>query len=111
MGALTVRMTLRWHVSISRSRSVTVALHSLMVAARDQPGFVSGSLSAEVESLAGVQYVEEWVSEDHLRRMLVSDHFSRLAALIEDAVDLPSVSFALPTGNRGLDYLSEVRDP
>ena len=110
MGSSTVRMTLSWHVPIGRSRSVTVALHSLMVAARGEPGFVSSSISADVATLAGVRYIEEWVSEDHLRRMLLSDHFSQLATLIDDAIDSPSVSFALPTGTRGIDYLNEVRD-
>jgi quinol monooxygenase YgiN len=109
MGSSTVRMTLSWHVPIGRSRSVTVALHSLM-AARGEPGFVSSSISADVSSLAGVQYIEEWVSEDHLRRMILSDHFSQLATLIDDAIDAPTVSFALPTGTRGIDYLNEVRD-
>ena len=110
MGSSTVRMTLRWHVPIGRSRSVTVALHSLMVAARGEPGFVSSSISADVNTQAGVQYVEEWASEDHLRRMLASDHFAQIAALIDDAPEAPWVSFALPTGDRGIDYLDEVRN-
>ncbi len=50
MGSSTVRMTLSWHVPIGRSRSVTVALHSLMVAARGEPGFVSSSISADVSN-------------------------------------------------------------
>jgi hypothetical protein len=52
MGSSTVRMTVSWHVPIGRSRSVTVALHSLMVAARGEPGFVSSSISADVSTLA-----------------------------------------------------------
>jgi quinol monooxygenase YgiN len=110
MGSSTVRMTLRWHVPIGRSRSVTAALHTLMVAARSEPGFVFSSVSADINSLAGVQYIEEWVSEDHLRRMLISDHFAQIAALSDDAISAPSVSFALPAGIRGIDYLDEVRD-
>jgi hypothetical protein len=42
--------------------------------------------------------------------MILSDHFSQLATLIDDAIDAPTVSFALPTGTRGIDYLNEVRD-
>jgi quinol monooxygenase YgiN len=110
MGASTVRMTLRWHVPLARSRSVTQALHSLMVAARSEPGFVSSSLSADVAVRAGVQYTEEWASEDHLRRILSSDHFSQLAVLLDDATDTPSVRFALPAGERGIDYLDDVRE-
>jgi len=108
MGALTVRMTLRWHIPLARSRSVTQALHSLMVAARGEPGFVSSSMSADLAARAGVQYIEEWASEAHLRRILISDHFAQLAALLDDATDPPSVRFALPAGERGLDYLDDL---
>jgi quinol monooxygenase YgiN len=110
MSASTVRMTLRWHIPLARSRSITQALHSLMVAARSEPGFVSSSMSADVAARAGVQYSEEWASEAHLRRILISDHFAQLAALLDDATDPPTVRFALPAGERGLDYLDDVRN-
>jgi len=110
MACSTVRMTLRWHVPLARSRSVTQALHGLMVAARSEPGFVSSSIAADVAARAGVQFTEEWASEDHLRRILVSDHFAQLAALLDDATEAPSVRFTLPAGDRGIDYLDEVRD-
>ena len=67
MGSSAVRMTLRWHVPLARSRSVAQALHSLMVAARSEPGFVSSSMSADVANQAGVQYCEEWARSEERR--------------------------------------------
>ena len=63
MGSSTVRMTLRWHVPLARSRSVTQALHSLMVAARSEPGFVSSSMSADVATPSGTLFVRQVVGD------------------------------------------------
>ena len=109
MAAATVRMTVGWSVPVGRSRSVTEALNSLMVAARAEPGFVYSSLSTEFGQNVGLKYIEEWASEAHLQRMLRSDHFSALAALMDEALGPPSVDFTLPGGSRGLEYVQESR--
>jgi quinol monooxygenase YgiN len=109
MTPATVSMTMQWLVPLGMSRSVTEALHSLMVAARAEPGFVRCSISTDLSKQVGVRYTEEWASEDHLRRMLQSDHFCTLAELMDEATEPPSITFTLPSGNRGLDYVEEIR--
>jgi hypothetical protein len=57
----------------------------------------------------GLQYVEEWATEDLLRREVRSDRFRTLATLMEHATSQPVVEFVLPGRTRGLDYVDEVR--
>jgi hypothetical protein len=56
-----------------------------------------------------ISYIEEWSSEDDLRRQLRSDRFAVLAELIEHAIEYPTIEFALPGSTRGVDYVEEIR--
>ena len=56
-----------------------------------------------------IHYIEEWNSEDDLRRQLRSNRFATLAELMERASEQPRVAFDLPHGTRGLEYAEEVR--
>ena len=109
MVSPTVTMTLRWSVPLGESRCITDALHRVMATARAQFGCVGCSVTTHVGRQVGVEYIEEWASEDDLRRELQSDRFTSLAALMESATEAPHVEFSLPTGRRGLDYVAEVR--
>ena len=109
MGSPAVTMTLRWSIPLGESRCITDALHRVMAAARAQFGCIGCSVTTHVGRHVGVEYIEEWASEDDLRRELLSDRFTSLAALMESATEAPQVEFALPTGRRGLDYVEEVR--
>jgi len=109
MAATAVSMTVRWVVPLGESRSITQALHQIMVAARTSAGCLRCALSTDVGQDVDVQYVEEWATEDLLRRQVRSDRFATLAALMEYATAQPVVEFALPSGIRGLDYVDEVR--
>jgi hypothetical protein len=104
-----VTMTLRWSVPFGESRCITDALHRVMAAARAQFGCVGCSVTTHVGRHVGLEYVEEWASEDDLRRELLSDRFTSLAALMESATETPHIEFSLPTGRRGLDYVEQVR--
>ncbi len=109
MPATAVSMTVRWVVPLGESRSITEALHQVMVAARTSPGCLRCFVSSDVGREVGLQYVEEWATEDLLRREVRSDRFSTLASLMEHATAPPIVEFALTDGTRGLDYANEVR--
>lgn len=109
MAATAVSMTVRWVVPLGESRSITEALHQVMVAARTSAGCLRCIVSTDVGREVGLQYVEEWASEDLLRREVQSDRFATLAALMEHATAQPVVEFVLPSGVRGLDYVEEVR--
>ena len=67
------------------------------------------SVSTGLAEQGTVRYVEEWETEDDLRRRLRCSSFARLVALMDNAIQPPHVEFALPHGRRGLDFAMEVR--
>ena len=67
------------------------------------------SLSAESADEPLIRYVEEWSSEEELRRRVRSDRFLRLVAVMEEARSAPRLTFAMASGSRGLDYVAEAR--
>ena len=101
MVSASVRVTVEWLVPIGESRPIVAALHSLMMAARVERGCVGCSLSTDVGERVGVafRYIENWETEEDLRRTL----------LVEHAIEAPTISFALPSGLRGVEYAEEVR--
>jgi quinol monooxygenase YgiN len=109
MTSSPVKMTLRFFVPLGESRPITDALHRIMVTARAQVGCIGCSLTTDAGRQVGVRYVEEWASEEHLRRELQSERFCNLAALMESATEPPQIEFTLPSGTRGIDYVQEVR--
>lgn len=104
-----VSMIVRWLVPIGESRSIADALHRAVIEARAHHGCLRCLVSTDVGRQAGVEYVEEWASEELLRTAIRSERFSRVAALMERATSQPHIEFMLPAGTRGLDYVAEVR--
>jgi quinol monooxygenase YgiN len=85
------------------------ALQAFAADSRGSPGCVGCSVATDLAGTATVHYAEEWRTEDDLRRRLQSDGFMQLMMLIEEAIEVPRVEFALPEGLRGLDFVAEVR--
>jgi quinol monooxygenase YgiN len=108
MTAVPVRMTIQWLVPLGKTRSLTEALHSLMVTARAQPGCLGCSVSTNVGERGTVRYSEDWGSESALREQFDTDRFRHLVALVESATEAPLVEFELPSGSRGLEYMREA---
>ena len=109
MASTPVRMTLTWTVPSGESRPIVSALQGLMLSTRAQAGCIGCSLSTDVHKKVVISYIEEWSSEDDLRRELRSDRFAALAELIEHASEYPTIEFALPGSTRGVDYVEEIR--
>jgi len=109
MLATCVRMTIEWFVPFGQTRPITMALHSLAADTRTTRGCVGCSVSSDIGSRGTVRYVEEWQTEDDLRRRLRSDTFSQLLTLIEGTGQAPRIEFALDRETRGLDFMEEVR--
>jgi quinol monooxygenase YgiN len=104
-----VRMTIEWFVPLGQTRPITMALHSLAADTRTTRGCIGCSVSTDIGKRGAVRYIEEWQTEDDLRRRLRSDTFSQLVTLIEGAVQAPRIEFALDHETRGLDFVEEVR--
>ena len=101
-------MTVEWFVPAGQVRPLTLALHSLIPQIRAAHGCLSCSVSTDIGERGNVRYVEEWQSEEDLRRRLECATFKALAALIDEATSPPNVEFTLSSGTRGLDFVDEV---
>jgi hypothetical protein len=56
-----------------------------------------------------VHYLEDWATEEDLRRRVLSDRFTSLLGVVEASTQA-DVRFEFVTETRGLDYLVEVRE-
>ncbi len=88
---------------------MTMALHSVASAIRPTPGCLRCAVCTDIDQGGTVRYVEDWDSEDALRRRLVSANFEPLSMLIEDVSRPPRIEFTLAGGYRRADFLDEVR--
>jgi quinol monooxygenase YgiN len=104
-----VRMTIEWHMPLGQTRPITMALHSLAADTRTTRGCIGCSVSTDIGKRGTVRYVEEWQTEDDLKRRVQSDTFSQLVTLIDDATQPPRIEFSLDRETRGLDFVEEVR--
>lgn len=109
MDPSSVRMTIEWLVPLGETRPITMALHAVAADTRDVRGCVGCSVLTDIGKTGAVRYVEDWQSEEDLRRRLQSDTFNRVITLIDEASRAPRIEFALPQGTRGLDFVEEVR--
>ena len=103
------RMTLKWSVSSGEARAITSALQVLMIATRAEPGCEGCSLATNMGQQVVLRYVEDWKTEDALKRQIRSSRFAVFAELMEHASKRPTIEFALPGATRDLDYAEEVR--
>jgi quinol monooxygenase YgiN len=101
-----VRLT----VTLSASANVqdlVEAFRFLMVSTRLDRGCLGCSVWSEPDS--SVHYVEEWSTEEDIRRRVSSDRFTSVLALLESVREPPHVQFDFVSSTRGLDYVAEVR--
>jgi quinol monooxygenase YgiN len=109
MNVTHVRMTIEWSMPIGQARPTTMALHSLAADVRPIVGCVSCSISTDIANRGVVRYVEEWKSEDDLRRRVHDEGFRQLITLMEEADQPPRIEFALARGTRGFEFVKEIR--
>lgn len=93
-----------------QKRSLLEAFQSLAKWARAEHGCFSAELFVAASPPCCLCYVETWKSEDELRQMLRSQHFSQLIALMELASEAPTCEFRVIAETRGLEFAAQVRD-
>ena len=109
MNSIPARMSLQWSVPSAESRPIVSFLQGLMVSISAEPGCLSCRLCTDVGPATLISYVEEWKSEDDLKRQLKSERFAALAELMEHASQPPSIEFIVGQTSRGSDYAEEIR--
>lgn len=110
MGDGVIQMVLKIRVSSRYQVDALVkALKALTVSARAERGM----LDCELYQLAGketsVCFVEHWQAVDDLECQMRSNRYTQLLALMETAIEEPSMEFYTVSRMQGLDYLKAVR--
>lgn len=93
----------------NKNRALIEALQALAKSARKVPECVAVDVYQTVGFPRYVCYDEIWESEASLRKMIVSLHFSRLAALMELSSEPPACEFRFISQTYGLDFAERVR--
>ena len=107
MSRRMVRLTVMLTASANRVQDLVAAFRFLMVSTRLDQGCLACSVWSEPDS--SVHYVEEWSSEEDIRRRVGSDSFASVLALLESVREPHHVQFDFVSSTRGLDYVAEVR--
>lgn len=92
-----------------RTESLSTALQSLARLARLARGCLEAHLFTESSDPRNFCYTEAWDTEEDLCSMLRSEHFTRLAELMETAVEPPKLDFRTITAIRGIDFALQAR--
>ena len=102
-----VRLTVTLSASANDAKELVDAFRFLMVSTRLDRRCLGCSVWTEPDS--SVHYVEEWSTEEDMRRRVGSDRFTSVLGLLESAREAPHVKFDFVSSTRGLDYVAEVR--
>ena len=105
-----VRLGVALAAPASGRDQIVHALRLLASPTRIEPGCLECRVWTEDTEEATVRYVEEWATEDAMRRRVRSGRFTRLLEVLESVPVPPRVQFDFVTETRGLDYVAEVRD-
>jgi quinol monooxygenase YgiN len=108
--AALVRLVVTLTAFPDRMSGLAEALRTLGNQARLEEGCLASWQCTTPNETGGLQhYVEEWSSEDALRRSMRTLRFTRLLALIETADGPPTVAVDVVACRRGLDYIADAR--
>ncbi|MGR8935761.1 MAG: putative quinol monooxygenase [Gammaproteobacteria bacterium] len=105
-----IELHLLIHLPRRQKHSLTKAFQSLAQCARSEYGCISAELLVAVSDPCCFRYIETWKSEEELRQMIRSRHFSRLVALMELASEAPACEFRVIAETRGLEFAAQIRD-
>ena len=102
-----VRLHVALRASAHGAHDLLEAFRFLMVGTRLESGCLG--CWAWTDPDGTVHYVEEWATDEDMRRRVHSSRFTSLLAVLESAHEPPRVQFDFVTATRGLDYVAEVR--
>lgn len=104
-----IELHLVFKVPLHKTRPMLEALQALAKAVRAEPGCIAVAVYRAADIPSRVCYEETWQSEDTLQKMILSRHFSQLAALMEQSIEPPDCQFRFIEKVRALEYAEQVR--
>lgn len=107
---MSVMIELHLSIRLSRSnkRSLLEAFQFVAAWARAEHGCLGVELYLAAADAYRLCYIETWKSEDELRAMLRSHHFSQLIALTELAPEFIGCEFRVINEIHGLGFATEA---
>lgn len=108
LGMIEFHLTLK--IPSNKSRPVIEALQVLAKKARVEFGCTEVEIYKTVGVPRLIGYQETWDSEEALRGMIASHHFSQLASLMELSIEPPKCEFRFISDVHGLEFASKVRN-
>lgn len=99
-----IELRLYLRTPAKRTLALRVALQALERQAKLQRGCLETHLFMESRDHRSLCYTEAWDTEENLGLMLCSEHFTRLAELMETATEPPVLDFRTITAIRGLEF-------
>jgi quinol monooxygenase YgiN len=105
-----IELHLVLRVPLTKIRPMIDALQALAGAVRAESGCIAVEVYQAVGIPSCVCYIETWESEVKLRKMILSRHFSQLAALMEQSIEPPDCQFRFIEEIRALEYAAQVRE-
>ncbi|WP_404360981.1 putative quinol monooxygenase [Methylotuvimicrobium sp. KM1] len=105
---------IEFHITLktpsNKSRPVIEALQVLAKKARAESGCIAVEVYKTVGFPCRIGYQETWATEEALRSMIASHHFSQLASLMELSIEPPKCEFRFISVIHGLEFASKVRN-
>jgi quinol monooxygenase YgiN len=105
-----VRLAVALAAPACGTRQLVDAFQFLALPTRLEPGCLACRVWIEDGDEPTVRYVEEWATEEAMRRRVRSERFTLLLEVLESASEAPGIRFDFVTETRGLDYVAEVRN-
>jgi quinol monooxygenase YgiN len=100
---------LRLKSSASGIAEMLQSLRVLMRPARAEKGLINCHLYLDADDTDVVLYEERWATREDFEDQLRSPRYTRLLALMESAMEQPSLEFHFVSKTRGLEYVAAVR--
>lgn len=104
-----IELRLYLRTPAKRTLALRVALQALERQAQLQRGCLETHLFMESRDHRSLCYTEAWDTEENLGLMLCSEHFTRLAELMETAAEPPTLDFRTIDAIRGLEFAQQAR--
>ena len=107
---MAVRFSVELIATAERREEIEVIFRSICGPTSVMEGCISCRISRDLVDPSILRLHEEWETEEHLKTRLRADDFRKVIAAMDLAGAQPLVRFELTSGERGIDYITAVRE-
>ena len=108
-GHTLITATLRIDAAKEKQKEITRLLRSLIGPTRVETGCISCRLYGEVDNPSSVTWMEEWRTENDLKRHLRSPQYRKILIALDMADAEPEVRFDTVVETAGMQLIAEAR--